>query len=50
MSESARTKSVRWFESYLIVAPQFKGEDAIVVVMQRLHVDDLVGVLLKKGG
>jgi predicted phage terminase large subunit-like protein len=27
-----------------------KAEDAIIVVMQRLHVDDLVGILLEKGG
>jgi hypothetical protein len=27
-----------------------KSEDAIVVVMQRLHVDDLVGRLLEQGG
>src|SRR6516162_8238624 len=27
-----------------------KGEDVIIVVMQRLHVDDLVGVLLEQGG
>jgi hypothetical protein len=27
-----------------------KGEDATIVVMQRLHVDDLVGVPLQEGG
>src|SRR5215467_13146505 len=27
-----------------------KTEDAIVVVMQRMHVDDLVGMLLEEGG
>jgi predicted phage terminase large subunit-like protein len=50
MSESARTSVIRWFESTLLSRLNLKGEDAIVVVMQRLHVDDLVGQLLEKGG
>jgi predicted phage terminase large subunit-like protein len=50
MSESARTSVIRWFESTLLSRLNLKSEDAIIVVMQRLHADDLVGQLLEKGG
>jgi hypothetical protein len=34
----------------LLVQPPPASPDAIVVVMQRLHTDDLVGHLLEQGG
>jgi predicted phage terminase large subunit-like protein len=50
MSEASRTMVTRWYQTTLLSRLNLKGEDAIVVVMQRLHVDDLVGVLLDEGG
>ena len=49
MSEVTRSTVVRWYKSTLLSRLNLKGEDAIVVVMQRLHVDDLIGVLLEEG-
>ena len=50
MSEVARTSVPRWYKSTLLSRLNLKGEDAIIIVMQRLHVDDLVGVLLEEDG
>ena len=50
MSEASRTMVTHWYKSTLLSRLNLKGEDAIIVVMQRLHVDDLVGVLLEEGG
>ncbi len=50
MSEVTRKSVVQWFKSTLLSRLNLKGEDAIIIVMQRLHVDDLVGVLLEEGG
>lgn len=50
MSETSRRRVVQWFETTLLSRLNLKAEDAIIVVMQRLHVDDLVGILLEKGG
>ena len=50
MSESSRKSAVQWFQNTLLSRLNLKGEDVIIVVMQRLHVDDLVGVLLEQGG
>src|SRR6266567_5948168 len=49
-SESAREANQQWFANTLLTRLDNKTEDAIVVVMQRLHVDDLVGYLLEQGG
>jgi predicted phage terminase large subunit-like protein len=49
-SESARDDVRQWFSNTLLTRLDNKAEDAIVVVMQRLHVDDLVGYLLEQGG
>jgi len=47
----ARRKSVtEWFEGTLYSRLDDKRRDAIIVIMQRVHVDDLVGHLLAKGG
>lgn len=49
-SEAARQRVIQWFESTLLSRLNDKTNDVIIVVMQRLHVDDLAGVLLQKGG
>ena len=49
-SETARDNLRQWYTNTLLSRLDNKAEDAIVVVMQRLHVDDLVGHLLEHGG
>jgi len=49
-SETARDSLWQWYTNTLLSRLDNKAEDAIVVVMQRLHVDDLVGRLLEHGG
>jgi predicted phage terminase large subunit-like protein len=49
MSEAKRAAVNDWFDSTLASRLDRKTEDAIVVIQQRLHVDDLVGHLLDKG-
>jgi predicted phage terminase large subunit-like protein len=50
MSDTLRAKVVNWFQATLLSRLNDKRNSAIIVVMQRLHVDDLVGVLLKGDG
>jgi predicted phage terminase large subunit-like protein len=50
MSEASRKSVIQWFQNTLLSRLNLKGEDVIIIVMQRLHVDDLVGVLLEQGG
>ena len=49
-SEAARGSIKQWYSNTLLTRLDDKTEDAIVVVMQRLHVDDLVGHILEQGG
>jgi predicted phage terminase large subunit-like protein len=49
-SELARESTNQWYANTLLSRLDDKVNDAIVVVMQRLHVDDLVGRLLEQGG
>jgi predicted phage terminase large subunit-like protein len=49
-SESARRRVTQWFDTTLLSRLNSKSDDAIILVMQRLHIDDLAGVLLQKGG
>ena len=49
MSETKRTNVAEWYDSTLSSRLDRKTEDAIVLIMQRLHVDDLVGHVLEKG-
>lgn len=49
-SESARESVREWYSNTLLSRLDNKAEDAIVLVMQRLHVDDLAGHLLEQGG
>jgi predicted phage terminase large subunit-like protein len=49
-SEVERRRVNDWFNMTAISRLNNKIEDAIILVMQRLHIDDLAGVLLQKGG
>jgi len=49
-SEVKRAAANEWFDSTLASRLDRKTEDAIVIVMQRLHIDDLVAHVLGKGG
>src|SRR5262245_44907796 len=49
-SESGRESLKQWFSGTLLSRLDNKSEGAIIVVMQRLHPDDLVGHLLEQGG
>lgn len=48
-SETARQNANTWFDETLLSRLDDKRNDAIIIVMQRLHVDDLVGHVLPKG-
>jgi predicted phage terminase large subunit-like protein len=49
-SKSIRDKTIQWFENTLLSRLDDKMRGAIVLVMQRLHLQDLAGHLLEKGG
>jgi predicted phage terminase large subunit-like protein len=49
MSESVRDRVNEWYRSTLVTRADDKTEARIVVVMQRVHQDDLVGYLLEQG-
>ncbi|WP_119461085.1 phage terminase large subunit [Rhodospirillaceae bacterium SYSU D60014] len=49
MSESQRRAVHEWFDGTLLSRLDNKSEDVIILVAQRLHVDDLVGYVLEKG-
>jgi hypothetical protein len=50
MSESVRNRVIEWYRSTLLSRGDDKAETRIVVVMQRVHQEDLVGYLLEQGG
>ncbi|GEL43468.1 hypothetical protein MEX01_40590 [Methylorubrum extorquens] len=50
MSETVRTGVNEWFDLTVNSRLNRQSEGAIILVMQRLHVDDLAGHLLAKGG
>jgi predicted phage terminase large subunit-like protein len=50
MSESRRTSANSWFDGTLYSRLNDKARGSIVIVMQRLHEDDLVGHVLQKEG
>ncbi|RED18870.1 terminase, partial [Parasphingopyxis lamellibrachiae] len=50
MSETARKNVLEWFGHTVISRLNDKVEGAIVVIMQRLHEEDLAGHLLEQGG
>src|SRR3954464_4601699 len=47
-SESARELLKQWYGNTLLSRLDNKAHDPIIIVMQRLHVDDLVGHLLEQ--
>jgi predicted phage terminase large subunit-like protein len=49
-SATARDSLWEWFVNTLLTRINDKKNGAIIVVMQRLHVDDLVGRLIRQGG
>ena len=49
MSETRRAAVTEWYDTTLSSRLDRKTQDAIVLIMQRLHVDDLVGHVLEKG-
>lgn len=50
MSETQRSAVNNWFRSTLASRLNDKASGAIISVMQRLHQDDLCGMLLEEGG
>ena len=50
MSESVRARVIEWYRSTLLSRGDDKTMTRIVVVMQRVHDNDLVGYLLEQGG
>lgn len=49
-SETARNNANIWFTGNLMSRPNDKRAGAIFVVAQRLHQNDLTGILIEKGG
>jgi hypothetical protein len=49
-SQVIRERSIEWYRSTLVTRPDDKKAARIVVVMQRVHQEDLVGYLLQEGG
>jgi predicted phage terminase large subunit-like protein len=50
LSEAFRNSAGQWFDTTLLTRLDSKSDGAVVIVMQRLHEDDLAGRLLEKGG
>lgn len=50
MSDTERKNGNDWFDQTFYTRLRDKKNGVILVIMQRLHVDDLTGHLLKKGG
>jgi predicted phage terminase large subunit-like protein len=50
MSETARRRVIDWYAGTLLSRLNDKQNGPIVVVMQRLHEDDLAGHLIRQGG
>ena len=50
LSETERTKVNRWYDNTLLSRLDDKAQGCIIIVMQRLHQDDLVGHVLEQEG
>jgi predicted phage terminase large subunit-like protein len=50
LSESVRARVIEWYRSTLLSRADDKTEARIVLVMQRVHQDDLAGYLQEQGG
>ena len=49
-SDARRNAVNEWFDTSLLSRLNSKTEGAIIIVMQRLHEDDLIGHVMSKGG
>jgi hypothetical protein len=49
LSETSRKATHIWFDNTLLSRLNDKAQGSIIIVMQRLHQDDLVGHVLKQG-
>ena len=49
-SEAVRKRTIEWYRSTLLSRPDDKQTARIVLVMQRVHQDDLAGYLEEQGG
>jgi hypothetical protein len=49
LSESERTGVNEWFDHTLYSRPNNKQSGCIIIIMQRLHQDDMVGHVLQQG-
>ena len=49
-SEAVRTRTIEWYRSTLVSRPDDKQIARIVLVMQRVHQNDLAGYLIEQGG
>lgn len=49
MSETARTNVLNWYSNTLVSRQNDKAKNSIILVMQRLHENDLAGHLLDRG-
>jgi predicted phage terminase large subunit-like protein len=49
-SEAARKTAIEWYRSTLLTRPDDKQVARTIVLMQRVHQDDLVGYLQEQGG
>jgi len=50
MSEAVRARVIEWYRSTLLSRADDKKDARIVLVMQRVHQDDLAGYLMEQGG
>ncbi|MDX2266452.1 MAG: phage terminase large subunit [Hyphomicrobiales bacterium] len=50
LSKLERARVIDWYRSTLYSRLDNKRDDAIVLIMQRLHLDDLAGHVLEEGG
>jgi predicted phage terminase large subunit-like protein len=49
-SQTTRVKSLEWYEQQFIGRMRDKKNGVMLIIMQRLHQEDLCGYLLEKGG
>ncbi len=49
-SDKIRNQTISWFENSFMTRMNNKNESVVIIVMQRLHKEDLSGYLLSKGG
>lgn len=50
LSDVQRIRAIQWFEQTFLSRMNDKKTGRVVVIMQRLHIEDLSGTLLERGG